>query len=91
MAAAFIKLKLNKSGSFSIGLWNLFNTRGNESNDIWNYSKETTGHILDLRTSYNFGESFPLSLEANVFLRGSVDAQNLGFNVVTQQNVFIFY
>jgi hypothetical protein len=60
---------------FSIGFWNLFNTRGNENPDVWNYNKETTGHILDLRTSYNFGDSFPLSLQANVFLRGSVDGQ----------------
>jgi hypothetical protein len=122
MAAVFIKLKLNESGSFStgfwggmafsnesdgtsykeinyylqysksgfsIGLWNLFNTRGVDSPDIWNYSKETTGHILDLRTSYNFGESFPLSLEANVFLRGSVDAQYTDFNFEQRYSTYV--
>ena len=122
MAAVFMKLKLNKSGSFStgfwggmafsnesdgtsykeinyylqyaksgfsIGLWNLFNTRGVDSPDIWNYSKETTGHILDLRTSYNFGESFPLSLEANVFLHGSVDAQYTNLNFEQRYSTYV--
>ncbi|WP_298368130.1 hypothetical protein [uncultured Lutibacter sp.] len=60
---------------FSIGLWDLFNTRGVDSPDVWNYDKETTGHILDLRTSYNFGESFPLTLEADFLLHGSADSQ----------------
>ena len=60
---------------FSIGLWDLFNTRGIDSPDVWNYDKETTGHILDLRTSYNFGESFPLTLEADFLLHGSADSQ----------------
>jgi hypothetical protein len=122
MAAVYIKLKLNTSGSFStgfwggmafsnesdgtsykeinyylqyaksgfsIGLWNLFNTRGVESPDIWNYNKETTGHILDLRTSYNFGESFPLILEANVFLYGSVDAQHTNSNFKQRNSTYV--
>lgn len=60
---------------FSIGLWDLFNTRGVASPDIWDYKKETTGHLFDLRTSYNFGPSFPLTLEADVLLFGSGDSQ----------------
>lgn len=60
---------------FSIGLWDLFNTRGVASPDVWDYDKETTGHLLDLRTSYNFGEKFPLRLEADVLLYGSGDSQ----------------
>lgn len=60
---------------FSIGLWDLFNTRGVDSPDVWGYDKETTGHLLDLRTSYNFGENFPLRLEADVLLFGSGDGQ----------------
>ena len=60
---------------FSIGLWDLFNTRGVASPDVWDYKKETSGHLLDLRTSYNFGESFPLTLEADFLLFGSGDSQ----------------
>ena len=60
---------------FSIGLWDLFNTRGVASPDVWDYDKETSGHLLDLRTSYNFGESFPLTLEADFLLFGSGDSQ----------------
>ena len=60
---------------FSIGLWDLFNTRGVVNPDVWDYKKETTGHLLDLRTSYNFGEKFPLTLEADVLLFGSGDGQ----------------
>jgi len=122
MAAVFLKLKLNKSGSFttgfwggmafsnesdgssykeinyylqyakngfSIGLWDLYNTRGVASPDIWDYNKETTGHILDLRTSYNFGESFPLTLEADVFLLGSVDAQYTNSNFEQRYSTYV--
>ncbi|SDX06756.1 hypothetical protein SAMN05444411_10311 [Lutibacter oricola] len=66
---------------FSIGLWDLFNTRGVASPDVWDYDKETSGHLLDLRTSYRFGESFPLRVEADVLLFGSGDGQydNLEF------------
>lgn len=61
---------------FSIGVWDLFNTRGLANPDVWDYDKETSRHLLDLRTSYNFGEKFPLTLEADVLLFGSVDSQN---------------
>ncbi|WP_299780039.1 hypothetical protein [uncultured Formosa sp.] len=60
---------------FSIGIWDLFNTRSVENPDIWNYDKETTTHLLDLRTSYTFNESFPLRLEADILLYGSGDSQ----------------
>lgn len=63
------------SNGFSIGLWDLFNTRGVASPDVWDYDKESTGHLLDLRTSYNFGKEFPLTLEADVLLYGSGDSQ----------------
>ncbi|MDE3743248.1 hypothetical protein [Maribacter polysaccharolyticus] len=60
---------------FSIGLWDLFNTRSVESPDVWNYDQNSTTHLLDLRTSYTFDESFPLRLEADMLLYGSGDAQ----------------
>ncbi len=63
------------SNGFSVGLWDLFNTRGVESPDVWDYDKESTGHLLDFRSSYNFGEEFPLTLEADVLLYGSGDSQ----------------
>lgn len=122
MAAVFIKLKLNKSGSFttgfwggmafsnesdgtsykeinyymqyanngfSIGLWNLFNTRGLVSPNVWDYDKETTRHILDVRASYNFGESFPLTLEADILLFGSVDAQYSNLNFEQRYSTYV--
>ena len=63
------------ANGFSIGLWDLFNTRGVTSPDVWDYKKETSGHLLDFRTSYHFGESFPLTLEADFLLFGSGDSQ----------------
>lgn len=63
------------ANGFSVGLWDLLNTRGVESPDVWDYDKETTGHLLDFRTSYNFGEEFPLTLEADVLLYGRGDSQ----------------
>jgi len=59
----------------SIGLWDLFNTRSVESPDVWNYDENTTTHLLDLRTSYTFNDSFPLRLEADILLYGSGDSQ----------------
>ncbi len=63
------------NNGFSIGLWDLFNTRGAANPDIWNYKKDETGHILDLRTSYNFGEGFPLTIEADILLYGAADSE----------------
>ncbi|QXP77560.1 MULTISPECIES: hypothetical protein [Winogradskyella] len=60
---------------FSIALWDLFNTRSVENPDVWNYDKNTTTHLLDLRTSYTFKGDFPLRLEADVLLYGTGDAQ----------------
>jgi hypothetical protein len=60
---------------FSIGVWDLFNTRSVATPDVWDYDKNTSTHLIDLRTSYTFDESFPLRLEADVLLFGSGDSQ----------------
>ena len=59
----------------SIGIWDLFNTRSVAVPDVWNYDKNTTTHLIDLRTSYQFNDNFPLRLEADVLLYGSGDSQ----------------
>ncbi|MGI9525883.1 MAG: hypothetical protein ACR2MS_02105 [Weeksellaceae bacterium] len=61
--------------NFSIGLWDLFNTRGITSPEVFNYDKDKTTHILDLRTAFFLGESFPMSLQANVLLYGTADQE----------------
>ena len=63
------------SHGFSIGLWDLFNTRGVKEPDIWNYDRKETGHLLDLRTSYKFSESLPLRLELDMLMYGSGDTE----------------
>lgn len=70
---------------FSIGLWDLFNTSVAKDADIWNYDEKKTTHLLDLRTSYNFGTSFPLTVEADVLLYGSGDTEADGTNKVKQR------
>lgn len=60
---------------FSIGVWDLFNTRSVATPDVWDYDKKTSTHLIDLRTSYTFNDSFPLRLEADVLLFGSGDSQ----------------
>ena len=57
----------------SFGLWDLFNTRGVDSPDIWNYDDKTTGHTIDFRSSFFFGEKLPLRLEIDAILYGSGD------------------
>lgn len=65
-------------GRLYIGLWNLFNARNINtavaSDDIFNYSNRRTNHIIDLRTNYTFGSSFPLNVEADIMLYGGANA-----------------
>lgn len=66
------------NGRFYIGLWDLFNSRNINtavaSDDIFNYSNRRTAHIIDLRTNYTFGASFPLNIEADIMLYGGANA-----------------
>jgi hypothetical protein len=57
-----------QKNNLSIGVWDLFNTTGITDPEVFNYDKLTTTHIIDLRTSYVFAQSFPLRLEADVLL-----------------------
>lgn len=65
-------------GRFYIGLWDLFNSRNINtavaSDDVFTYSKTRTAHIIDLRTNYTFGPSFPLNIEADIMLYGGANA-----------------
>mgnify|MGYP003599069784 CR=1 FL=1 len=70
----FLKYEKN---NLSIGLWDLHNTRREAyigANDIFEYSKDKSKHIIDLRTSYQLPEKFPLKIEADFLLYGSSDA-----------------
>ena len=60
---------------FSIGIWDLFNTRGVTKPDIWNYKKKETTHILDLRSSAVVSNKFPLKVELGVLLYGTADQE----------------
>jgi len=73
-----------KTEGLSIALWDLFNSRNiNEivsSKDIFNYGHTKTAHIIDLRTSYQFNDHFPLRLEADVLLYGGANAGEVKLN-----------
>jgi hypothetical protein len=58
----------NCKNTFSIGLWDLFNTTGITTTRVFNHDKLTTTHIIDLRTSYRFPETFPLRIETACIL-----------------------
>lgn len=89
--------------NLTIGLWDLFNSTGIKNPEVFNYDKSTTTHIIDLRTSYRFPESFPIRLEADVLLYSGkadreVDANNnyksrystyveVSYPVITKQKV----
>ena len=77
------------TNGFSIALWDLFNTRGAESPDVWDYDKESTGHLLDLRTSYNFGEEFPLILETDILLYGNKDSQLIDGDLEQRYSTYV--
>ncbi|MDH6252015.1 hypothetical protein M2347_001742 [Chryseobacterium sp. H1D6B] len=65
-------------GRLYIGLWDLFNARNINtavaSDDIFNYSNRRTAHIIDLRTNYTFGPSFPINIETDIMLYGGANA-----------------
>ncbi len=60
-----------QSKGFKVGLWDLFNTTNVEKPAVFNYDRKSTTHILDLRTSYQFLEEFPLRIEADVLVYGN--------------------
>ncbi len=74
------------NNGFTIGLWDLFNTRGAKNPDIWNYKENETGHILDLRTSYNFGK---VTVEADVLLYGTVDREFEGMETKQRYSTYL--
>lgn len=73
------------SPHFTIGLWDLFNTRNVLKPQIFNYKNKETTHLLDLRTSYYLGDNFPMRLQANVLLYGTGDQQLSNNNVDKDQ------
>jgi hypothetical protein len=69
-----------QKNNFSIGLWDLFNTTGITTPRVFNYDKLTTTHIIDLRTSYRFPETFPLRIETDVLLYSGLNDRELNNN-----------
>lgn len=71
-------------GRFYIGLWDLYNSRNINTtvaaDDIFSYSRRRTAHIIDLRTNYTFGPSFPLNIEADIMLYGGANAGEVVLN-----------
>jgi hypothetical protein len=78
-----------QKSNFSIGLWNLFNTTGMSQPRIFNYDKLTTTHIIDLRTSYHFSKSFPLRLEADVFLYTGKNDREITANYDSRYSTYV--
>lgn len=68
---------------FTIGIWDLYNSRNINtlvaSDNIFNYSRSRTSHIIDLRTAYQFQNDFPLRLEADFLLYGGANAGEVKF------------
>jgi len=69
-----------QKNNLSIALWNLFNTTGITSPEVFNYDKLTTTHIIDLRTSYRFPKAFPMRIEADIFLYTGKNDRELDIN-----------
>ncbi|SHG08265.1 hypothetical protein SAMN05444396_104215 [Flavobacterium segetis] len=66
-----------QKNNFSIAIWDLFNTTGIETPKVFNYDKNSTTHLIDLRTSYRFPEAFPLRIEADVLLYSGLNDREL--------------
>lgn len=76
----------------SIGVWDLFNSRNINrslaSDDIFNYHKDKTAHIIDLRTSYQLPPFFPLNIEADILLYGGAHAGEVVYKQVGAPHVY---
>lgn len=66
-----------QKNNFSIGIWDLFNSTGIENPEVFNYDKLSTTHLVDLRTSYRFPESFPLRVELDILLYSGLNDREL--------------
>jgi hypothetical protein len=66
-----------QKNNFSIAIWDLFNTTGIETPMVFNYDKNSTTHLIDLRTSYRFPAVFPLRIEADVLLYSGLNDREL--------------
>ncbi|OXG08450.1 hypothetical protein BC749_104157 [Flavobacterium araucananum] len=60
-----------KHKGLTVGLWDLFNTTNVIHPEVFNYDKNTTTHLIDLRSSYRFSPQFPLRVEADIILYGN--------------------
>lgn len=60
-----------KHKGVTLGLWDLFNMTNVVHPEVFNYDKNSTTHLIDLRTSYRFSEKFPLRVEADIILYGN--------------------
>lgn len=80
-----------KSG-FSLEVWDVLNFSqknqygidnlgGYNTEDAFNYKARETGHFVDVRLNYNFGESFPLKLGWNTVVFGRDRAQITDFGL----------
>ncbi|AWG20151.1 hypothetical protein FFWV33_00750 [Flavobacterium faecale] len=66
-----------QKNNLSIAIWDLFNTTGIETPKVFNYDKNSTTHIIDLRTSYRFNDNFPLRIEADMLLYSGLNDREL--------------
>lgn len=70
-------LSYQKNG-FNITLWDYFNsTRFNSaiaSDNIFNYSRSRTSHLLNLAIAYQLQHDYPLKIETNVIVYGGANA-----------------
>lgn len=78
-----------KHKGLTIGLWDLFNTTNVEHPEVFNYDKNTTTHLIDLRTSYRFSQEFPLRIEADIILYGNDKELNSNANYKNRYSTYV--
>jgi len=78
-----------KHKGLTIGLWDLFNTINVEHPEVFNYDKNTTTHLIDLRTSYRFSQEFPLRIEADIILYGNDKELNSDSNYKNRYSTYV--
>jgi hypothetical protein len=58
-----------KSG-FNFSVWDINNITNFPNADLFNYNKASTSHFIDVTAGYNFGKSFPLSINWSTIVQG---------------------
>lgn len=75
------------AGPFTFSIWDYWNyTEGGET-DFFNYSKNTTSHLLEAQVQVSGNEKFPFTLSGNYFFYGADLSKSLYLELLYEKSI----